>query len=114
MPRGLAACGSLSATAGSPVESENRTTTGTDGRVACGARVSPAASGDGTNVPEQNVPFAWAGRNPGWTPDRASRASSNWDASVPAVADFASVLVVIRCSLSGIGGIGRAAGCLPG
>ena len=62
IPRGPDRAGSLSGMVGRPVESENRTVTGVDGRFACGARVSFAASGDGVNVPEHISPLAWAGR----------------------------------------------------
>ena len=58
MPCGLAPIGSLSATLGIPADSENRTVTGVDGRAACGARVSFAASGEGVNVPEYITPLA--------------------------------------------------------
>jgi len=58
MPRGLARSGSLSATFGRPAESEYRTVTRVDGRFACGARVNPAASGDGVNVPVHMSPLA--------------------------------------------------------
>jgi hypothetical protein len=55
---GLAPAGSLSATVGTPADSENRTVTGVDGLVACGARVSLTAPGEGVNVPEYIMPLA--------------------------------------------------------
>ena len=64
IPCGLATCGSLSGAVGTPAASENRTVTGVDGRLACGARVKPAAAGPGVNVPAYIVPLACAGRNP--------------------------------------------------
>ena len=67
----------VTAAVGMPAASENRTVTGVDGRVACGAVVSFAASGVGVNVPAYIVPCAWAGRKPGCTPpDSLSRTSS--------------------------------------
>ncbi len=65
MPRGPDRAGSLSGMVGTPVASEYRTVTGVDGRLACGARVSFAASGEGRNTPEHMSPLAWAGRKPG-------------------------------------------------
>jgi hypothetical protein len=58
MPCGLAPLGSLSATLGMPADAENRTVIGVDGRAACGARVSCAASREGVNVPEYITPLA--------------------------------------------------------
>src|SRR5438270_10670287 len=77
MPRGPDRAGSLSGMFGTPVPSEYLTVTGVDGAVACGARVSFAASADGVNVPEHISPLACAGRKPGCSPDSASIASSN-------------------------------------
>ena len=51
-----------------PPDAENRTVTGVDGREACAALVSLAASGEGVNVPENITPLAWTGRKPGCTP----------------------------------------------
>ena len=42
--------------------------TSVEGREACGALVSLAASGEGLNVPENMTPLAWTGRKPGCTP----------------------------------------------
>ena len=58
MPCGLAPVGLLSATPGMPADAENRTVTGVEGRAACGARVSFAASSEGVNVPEHITPLA--------------------------------------------------------
>src|ERR1700739_3752217 len=61
IPRGLAS-GELSGMVGIPVELENRTVTGVDARVMCGALVSFVAPVDGLNVPLTIRPLAWAGR----------------------------------------------------
>src|SRR3954471_4990174 len=74
IPRGLAFFGSLSATAGKPAESENRTVTGVASPCACGARVNELAAGDGLKVPVSMMPLACAGRKPGCTPFRLSSA----------------------------------------
>ena len=59
MPRGLAPSGSLSATVGTPAESENRTMTGVDGRANAAPRVKVFARVfDGVNVPEHISPLA--------------------------------------------------------
>ena len=68
IPCGLDPSGALSATVGMPPDAENRTVTGVEGREACGALVSLAASGEGVNVPENITPLAWTGRKPGCTP----------------------------------------------
>src|SRR5579871_2486836 len=73
MPRGLA-LGSLSGIAGTPPALEKRTEIVVEDLCACGARVSAAASLDGVNVPPRRMPFAWAGRKPGWGPLRSSNA----------------------------------------
>src|SRR5579871_5049159 len=95
MPLGLE-FGSLSGIVGSPVASEKRTVTGVDARVACGARVSVAASAEGANVPSHMSPLAWAGRKPGWTPCSLSNASSNCCARL----SLANVPVGMRLALS--------------
>jgi hypothetical protein len=66
-PRGFV-FGSLSGRSGMPVEFENRTVTGVDARVTCGALVSEAAPLAGVNVPVNIAPFACAGRKPGCSP----------------------------------------------
>ena len=76
IPLGLAMLGSLSATVGNPAESEKRTVTGVEFRVAWGARVSEAALDPGVNVPVHRIPFAWAGRYPGCKPETVSSACS--------------------------------------
>src|SRR3954451_15605576 len=68
IPCGLDPSGALSATAGRPDEAENLTVTGVEGREECGPLVNSAASGEGTNVPENITPLAWTGRKPGCTP----------------------------------------------
>ena len=68
IPCGLDPSEALSATVGMPDEAENLTVTGVEGRDACGALVNSAASGEGTNVPENITPLAWTGRKPGCTP----------------------------------------------
>jgi hypothetical protein len=70
-PRGLAPCGSLSATVGIPAKSEKRSVTGVELRLRCDARVGVVASEESVNVPLSRMPFACAGLNPGWTPPLA-------------------------------------------
>ena len=76
MPLGLA-LGSLSGISGRPVESENRTVTGVDAALKCGALESAAAAGVGVNVPVSSTPLAWAGRKPGCRPKSWSNCSIN-------------------------------------
>jgi hypothetical protein len=45
---------------GIPVELENRTQTGVEGLLKCGAVESFFASSEGVNVPQVVIPFAWA------------------------------------------------------
>src|SRR5262245_40907510 len=75
MPRGFA-FESASGSIGIPVEFENRTDTGVDARLACGARVNEEASAEGVNMPLSTTPLAWAGRKPGWMPKIASNCFS--------------------------------------
>lgn len=50
----------MSGILGIPVELENLTQTGVEGALKCGPVDSLAASAVGVNVPESNIPFAWA------------------------------------------------------
>ena len=54
--------GSLSGMFGRPVELENRTETGVDGLLKCGALESFPASAEGVKVPLIRIPFPWAMR----------------------------------------------------
>src|ERR1051325_11553678 len=78
IPLGPDRAGSLSGMFGRPVPFEYRTVTGVDGLLACVARVSFAASGDGVNVPVHISPFACAGLKPGCSPNIVSKASSSF------------------------------------
>ena len=60
MPCGLA-FGSASGRVGTPVASENRTSTGTFFRK-CSALLTETADLDGVNVPAASTPFAWFAR----------------------------------------------------